>query len=78
MSNYPPGAKYDPNAPYNEKERGIETVKLEVSVTISKDIELEVPKDPSNFETHEILQDLVDETIQPIDWEVIEIDWKKL
>lgn len=39
MSNYPPGAKYDPRAPYNEKTK---TVSVCVSVTYHKEIEVEV------------------------------------
>lgn len=39
--NYPPGAQYDPSAPWNE---GVETKRVTVSVTYSKEFVLEVPK----------------------------------
>lgn len=39
MSDYPLGAKYDKNAPYNEKRRKIQ---LYVSMTYGKTIEVEV------------------------------------
>ena len=39
MSNYPPGAKYDTRAPYNEMSK---TVSVCVSITYHKDIEIEV------------------------------------
>lgn len=40
MSNYPPGAKDDPRAPYNER---TEFVNVCVSVTYHKEITVEVP-----------------------------------
>lgn len=45
MSDYPLGAKYDPRAPYNQKEPELVTKKVFVSVTLSKSIELKVPED---------------------------------
>lgn len=45
MSNYPPGAKDDPRAPYNQKEPELVKKKILVSVTLSKSIELKVPED---------------------------------
>lgn len=45
MSNYPLGAKYDPRAPYNQKEPKLVRKKVLVSVTLSKSIELDVPED---------------------------------
>jgi hypothetical protein len=45
MSDYPLGAKYDPRAPYNQKEPELVKKKIFVSITLSKSIELEVPED---------------------------------
>lgn len=42
MSNYPLGAKYDRNAPYNKKSKKISVC---ISVTYHKDIEVEVEGD---------------------------------
>lgn len=41
MSNYPMGAKYDPNAPYNQSEDYAE-IEVLVSVTVSKVVKVTV------------------------------------
>lgn len=50
--NYPPGAQYDPAAPWND----VETVtrRVTISVTYSKEVEVELPKDynEQNLEEH--------------------------
>lgn len=43
MSNYPPGAKYDPFAPYNQEEPDYEEINVLVSVVYSKSITMKVP-----------------------------------
>ena len=43
MSNYPPGAKYDPFAPYNQEEPDYEEINVLVSVVYSKSMTLKVP-----------------------------------
>ena len=57
MSNYPLGAKYDPRAPYNQKEPELVKKKILVSVTLSKSIELEVPEDFTRVDLCEAFND---------------------
>ena len=45
LDNYPPGASNDPNAPWNEKDSIMKTVKVLVSCIYSKEVEIEVPED---------------------------------
>lgn len=40
--NYPPGAQYDPRAPYNEIELEPREIEVTVSLTLSKDITVKV------------------------------------
>lgn len=40
---YPPGAEFDPNVPWSEKEDPLEIVSCTISSTLSKDIEVETP-----------------------------------
>ena len=51
--NYPPGAQYDPAAPWNEK---TETKKVTVSVTYSKDFVVEVPEGCTPEELTELVR----------------------
>ena len=44
LSQYPAGAAYDPNAPYNEREPEKKKVKLDVYLTIHKVVEVETDK----------------------------------
>lgn len=39
---YPPGAEYDPKAPYNEEELPPKEIEVTVSVTLSKTMKVEV------------------------------------
>lgn len=41
MSNFPMGAKYDPEAPYNQSDNSI-TVEVLVSVTLSKPVKIKI------------------------------------
>ena len=45
LGDYPPGASNDPNAPWNEKDSIMKTVKVLVSCIYSKEVEIEVPED---------------------------------
>ena len=40
MCNYPPGAKYDSRAPYNQIDNKPIEIKLRVTITLTKDITL--------------------------------------
>lgn len=39
---YPPGAEFDPNAPYNEKELPEKEIEVTVSITLSKTVKIKV------------------------------------
>ena len=39
---YPPGAEFDPNAPYNEKELPEKEIKVTVYITLSKTVKIKV------------------------------------
>lgn len=39
---YPPGAEFDPNAPYNEKELPEKEIEVIVSITLSKTVKIKV------------------------------------
>ena len=46
LGDYPPGtSETDPNAPWNEKDSIMKTVKVLVSCIYSKEVEIEVPED---------------------------------
>ena len=40
MDNYPPGAAYDPRAPYNQKENPEVEIDVTVSITLSKTVKV--------------------------------------
>lgn len=40
--NYPPGAKYDSNAPWNEEHKTPREIEVAVSITLSKTIKIQV------------------------------------
>ena len=40
--NYPPGAEFDVNAPYNEKELPEKEIEVTVSITLSKTVKIKV------------------------------------
>lgn len=70
--NYPLGAKYDPYAPYNQKDETVK-VKVLVSVTYHNSIEVELPKD---YDTHDMRKAVEDMMICPND--VMRMDYDKL
>ena len=39
---YPPGAEFDPNAPYNQKELPEKEIEVTVSITLSKTVKIKV------------------------------------
>ena len=39
---YPPGAEFDPNAPYNQKELPEKEIEVTVSITLSKNVKIKV------------------------------------
>ena len=42
MNNYPAGAEYDPNAPWNQVDPEPKKIEVTVSITLSKTVEIEV------------------------------------
>ena len=60
MNNYPIGAAYDDNAPWNEE--NVETP-VTISITMSKSVNLKHPKD-LNLDSYE-LKRLVEEQVMP-------------
>lgn len=42
MNNYPAGAEYDPNAPWNQVDPEPRKIEVTVSITLSKTVEVEV------------------------------------
>lgn len=42
MNNYPAGAEYDPNAPWNQVDPEPKKIEVTVSITLSKTVEVEV------------------------------------
>ena len=42
MDNYPPGAKYDSNAPWNEERKTPREIEVTVSITLSKTVKIQV------------------------------------
>ena len=74
--NLPLGAEHDPRAPWNEKEQEKRIVELDVSTIISKFITIEIPKNATSKEILDILTPLVEEDIEPTQWEIGEIDWE--
>lgn len=56
MNDYPLGAKNDKNAPYNQVENRTEKIKVLISVTLSKTVEIEVKdyiKAESSYEVND-------------------------
>lgn len=39
---YPPGAEFDPNAPYNQKELPEKEIEVTVSITLSKTVKIKI------------------------------------
>ena len=74
--NLPLGAENDPRAPWNEKERGTEELNLEVYITSTKDITIEVPEEASTQEIRDVLKTLFKDDFKKIRWNIVEIDWE--
>ena len=74
--NLPLGAENDPRAPWNEKERGTEELNLEVYITSTKDITIEVPEQASTQEIRDVLKTLFKDDFKKIRWNIVEIDWE--
>ena len=58
LGGYPLGAANDPNAPYNRKEPELIKVKVTVSVTYSKEFEVEVEEGYTDKDLRDAVQDL--------------------
>lgn len=57
MSNYPPGAANDPNAPYNELLT--KTIKVEVSAELGTFVDVDVPLDEEGYPETDCLNEAV-------------------
>ena len=63
MSNYPPGAANDPNAPYNEPVTKYAKIRAEVTVDIGTMIDVFVEVDEDGYPDMEDLRGAVIETL---------------
>lgn len=70
--NYPLGAEHDKRAPYNESSKTVK-VKILVSVTYHKSIEVELPENYEVYDMHSAVQEMM---ICPND--VLTTDYRKL
>lgn len=59
MSNYPPGAAYDSNAPYNEPLTKYANIVVEATADISAIVEIEVEVDEDGYPIIEDMQEEV-------------------
>lgn len=75
MSNLPEGAENDPRAPYNEPEVEYETLDLDVSLTVTKTISIEVQKGSDNPTISEAVKEAVSDELEGIGWCIEDIDW---
>ena len=75
MSNLPAGAENDPRAPWNEPEVEYETLDLEVSLTVTKSISIEVVRGSDNIEIAENIRTEVEKGLSEIGWKIEDIDW---
>lgn len=64
MSNYPPGAANDPNAPYNEPLTKYAKIRAEVTVDIGTMIDVFVEVDENGYPDMEDLRDAVIEVLR--------------
>jgi hypothetical protein len=64
MSNYPPGAANDPNAPYNEPLTKYAKIKAEVTVDIGTMIDVFVEVDEDGYPDMEDLREAVTEVLR--------------
>ena len=64
MSNYPPGAANDPNAPYNEPLTKYAKIRAEVTVDIGTMIDVFVEVDEDGYPDMEDLREAVTEVLR--------------
>lgn len=75
MSNLPAGAENDPRAPWNEPEVEYKTLDLEVSLTVTKSISIEVVRGSDNIEIAENIRTEVEKGLSEIGWKIEDVDW---
>lgn len=75
MSNLPAGAENDPRAPYNEPEVEYEALDLDISLTVTKTISVEVQKGSDNPTIAEAVKEAVSDELEGIGWAIEDIDW---
>ena len=77
-SNLPLGAENDPRAPWNQPEPELIDLEVEVVVTISKKINVQIDNGYTNLDLYDTLKDYVDTKFskEKNNWEVIEVDYE--
>ena len=77
-NNLPLGAENDPRAPWNEPEPELIDLEVEVVVTISKKINVQIDNGYTNLDLYDTLKDYVDTKFskEKNNWEVIEVDYE--
>lgn len=68
--NYPAGAQYDPNAPWNEPEIEYKEVEVTISLTISKTTKITVP-DVRNLDSSILKEAVKEQIVLPHEVEII-------
>lgn len=76
--NLPLGAENDPRAPWNEEELKLEDVQLDITLTISSIITLQIPEGSTNKDINMELKSFIGDDFNGNDWKINDIDWKKL
>ena len=79
IGDYPPGAEYDPNAPYNQKEQEPVDIDVCVSCTLSKSTTIEGNSEVADLkdmyeEQEYTIPELLDEFIKILKREIVEIN----
>lgn len=77
-NNLPLGAENDPRAPWNQPEPELIDLEVEVVVTISKKINVQIDNGYTNLDLYDTLKDYVDTKFskEKNNWEVIEVDYE--
>ena len=77
-SNLPLGAENDPRAPWNEPEPKLIDIEVDVVVTISKTIKIQIEDGYHNSNLYDTIKDYVDTIFskEKNDWEVLDIDYE--
>ena len=77
-NNLPLGAENDPRAPWNQPEPELIDLEVEVVVTISKKINVQIEDGYTNLDLYDTLKDYVDTKFskEKNNWEVIEVDYE--